>query len=679
MTTDYTYPSPKANQPHRLDGWSRTDNTGTTTGSYTYDESGNTTTRPGPAGPQTLTWTVEGQLDKLTDSTGTNSYTYDASGNRLIAKDATGSTLFLGDQEVRRNASTGQVTATRYYSFNGETIAQRTLTGITWLASDHQGTAQVSVANDTNQTITQRRQTPYGAPRGAAVSWPNKQGFLGGYQDPTGLTHLGAREYDPTIGRFISVDPVNDPGNPQQLPAYTYAANNPTTYSDPSGRIIAEYARVDEPGGNWKQLCSGGITGYECQAIVEDGKKNKQTRRDKGMVNNKAVHELLDGLAFIPGLGVAADGANTALFIYEGDYGTAAEALMPGPSICAAARSVCKKAEKELADKAQALIGRATKGKVDPKINPGKDASEMAQIKSEARDKGFSVTPKPPTVPGKKPDAGNKGKPAKNDSGTTAKKEGCKHSFDPATPVLMADGSARPIAEVAEGDEVLAHDPEIGVTSAQAVEALHVNQDEALTDLSVRTEDGTYTTLKTTQHHPFWSDSRREWVDAADLRPTERLKSASGDVTTVAEVFTYQGDKVMRDLTVANIHTYYVLAGTTPVLVHNCPSGVGGDEAAEATVRMRHYTNSRGAAGIMESGVIKASDQNKVFMVPARGKPMSPRDAEDTLGIGRGRGRKVIEFDVPASSVSSRSNPTMGITEWVADGDLPISNARVVR
>lgn len=115
------------------------------------------------------------------------------------------------------------------------------------------------------------------------------------------------------------------------------------------------------------------------------------------------------------------------------------------------------------------------------------------------------------------------------------------------------------------------------------------------------------------------------------------------------------------------------------MLVHNCPSGVGGEEVAEATVRMRHYTNSRGAAGIAESGVIKASDQNKVFMVPARGKPLSPRDAEDTLGIGRGRGRKVIEFDAPADRVSSRSNPTMGITEWVADGDLPISNIRVVR
>ena len=32
----------------------------------------------------------------------------------------------------------------------------------------------------------------------------------------------------------------------------------------------------------------------------------------------------------------------------------------------------------------------------------------------------------------------------------------------------------------------------------------------------------------------------------------------------------------MLDLTVDDIHTYYVLAGDQPVLVHNCPTGTGG-------------------------------------------------------------------------------------------------------
>ncbi|QZL07102.1 RHS domain-containing protein [Streptomyces sp. BHT-5-2] len=97
------------------------------------------------------------------------------------------------------------------------------------------------------------------------------------------------------------------------------------------------------------------------------------------------------------------------------------------------------------------------------------------------------------------------------------------------------------------------------------------------------------------------------------------------------------------------------------------------------TVRMRHYTNSRGKQGILDSGVIRASDQNKVFMVPAKGKLMSPRDAEAKLGIGRGRGNNVVEFDAPADRVSSRYNSKFGFTEWVADGDLEVTNIRVAR
>ncbi|WP_240361051.1 RHS repeat-associated core domain-containing protein [Streptomyces clavuligerus] len=45
---------------------------------------------------------------------------------------------------------------------------------------------------------------------------------MGGTDDTksTGLTHLGAREYDPSIGRFISADPLlqtSIPAHPQRL------------------------------------------------------------------------------------------------------------------------------------------------------------------------------------------------------------------------------------------------------------------------------------------------------------------------------------------------------------------------------------------------------------------------------------------------------------------------------
>ncbi|MFJ5834921.1 RHS repeat-associated core domain-containing protein, partial [Streptomyces sp. NPDC093089] len=78
--------------------------------------------------------------------------------------------------------------------------------------------------------------------RGAQpATWRGDKGFVGGTKDAdTGLTHLGAREYDPAIGRFVSVDPVMDLADPQQTHGYTYSNNNPVNLSDPSGRKPAE-------------------------------------------------------------------------------------------------------------------------------------------------------------------------------------------------------------------------------------------------------------------------------------------------------------------------------------------------------------------------------------------------------------------------------------------------------
>ncbi|WP_159054787.1 RHS repeat-associated core domain-containing protein, partial [Streptomyces dysideae] len=53
--------------------------------------------------------------------------------------------------------------------------------------------------------------------------------------DDTGLTHIGAREYDASIGRFISIDPKLTLDQHQSLNGYSYANNNPVTYADPTG------------------------------------------------------------------------------------------------------------------------------------------------------------------------------------------------------------------------------------------------------------------------------------------------------------------------------------------------------------------------------------------------------------------------------------------------------------
>ena len=105
-----------------------------------------------------------------------------------------------------------------------------------YLVGNQQGTAGVAV-DAASLAVTRRYYDPYGNPVGVAPeSWPGTRGFVGGTVDPaTGLTDLGAREYDPATGAFISPDPLLSPGDPQDLNGYAYAGDSPVSNSDPSG------------------------------------------------------------------------------------------------------------------------------------------------------------------------------------------------------------------------------------------------------------------------------------------------------------------------------------------------------------------------------------------------------------------------------------------------------------
>ncbi|MER5932477.1 RHS repeat-associated core domain-containing protein [Streptomyces sp. NPDC002054] len=198
----------------------------------------NTLTRPDAAGKtQTLTWTAEGRLASATTPAGTSTYLYDADGNRLLRKDPGRTTLYLGSTELTLNTATNTVTGTRYYSTPGGTTIVRTSDGkLSYVAADHHNTGTTAVDASTLQV--QRCATkPFGEDRGAKpTAWPGERGFVGGSQDKsTGLTHLGAREYDPHTGTFLSVDPVLIPDSPGSLNGYGYANNSPVTTSDPTG------------------------------------------------------------------------------------------------------------------------------------------------------------------------------------------------------------------------------------------------------------------------------------------------------------------------------------------------------------------------------------------------------------------------------------------------------------
>ncbi|MFG3700647.1 RHS repeat-associated core domain-containing protein [Micromonospora sp. NPDC047620] len=234
-TASYAYPAPGTPQPHTLKSVRTTGPSVDRTDTFTYDAEGNTTGRTVNGTEQTLTWDAEGHVASVTANGTTSSFVYDADGNRLLRRDSTGTTLYLGHTEVHQATGGGAVTATRYYAHDGETVALRKGGKLTWLLSDHHGTGEIAVDSVT-MAVTRRLLTPYGGARGGTGLWPGERGFVGGTIDAdTGLTHIGAREYDPAIGRFLSVDPIIDIFEPQQMHGYAYSDNNPTTFSDPDG------------------------------------------------------------------------------------------------------------------------------------------------------------------------------------------------------------------------------------------------------------------------------------------------------------------------------------------------------------------------------------------------------------------------------------------------------------
>lgn len=71
-----------------------------------------------------------------------------------------------------------------------------------------------------------------------AASVDNSIGYTGHAHDRnTGLTYMGARYYDPVIGRFMGMDPVGfNEASPVSMNRYAYANNNPYMFVDPDGK-----------------------------------------------------------------------------------------------------------------------------------------------------------------------------------------------------------------------------------------------------------------------------------------------------------------------------------------------------------------------------------------------------------------------------------------------------------
>uniref|UniRef100_UPI003C7BCF6C polymorphic toxin-type HINT domain-containing protein n=1 Tax=unclassified Streptomyces TaxID=2593676 RepID=UPI003C7BCF6C len=152
---------------------------------------------------------------------------------------------------------------------------------------------------------------------------------------------------------------------------------------------------------------------------------------------------------------------------------------------------------------------------------------------------------------------------------------GTAHSFLAGTKVLMANGTSRPIDQIRIGDLVTATNPATKETGPRTVtRTIHTPNDRYFTDVTL--DDGS--TLTSTSHHPYWSENDQKWKNASFLEAGDTLHTPQNSKATIAGVQNWRGLQDAYDLTVDDLHTYYVSTGTTPVLVHNtdgvCPAFV---------------------------------------------------------------------------------------------------------
>jgi RHS repeat-associated protein len=193
---------------------------------YTYDANGNAKSRPG----QTLYWDVQNRLKEVTNGTSTiESYLYDPDGQRV--KKTVGSTNTYYISALYEISGS---TVIKYYYFNGQRIAMKKSTTLTYLHADHLGST-VLETNTGGTAIGTMGYYAYGRYRNGS-NFSTEHKFTGQKLDGTGLMYFNARYYDREIGAFISPDTiVPDASNLFDYNRYMYVRGRVLNMNDPTG------------------------------------------------------------------------------------------------------------------------------------------------------------------------------------------------------------------------------------------------------------------------------------------------------------------------------------------------------------------------------------------------------------------------------------------------------------
>jgi RHS repeat-associated protein len=208
---------------------------GSNTTNYGYSSDGQTTSQ----GTTSFTWDGFGRLSTATVGSNTVTYNYDGAdslSSRVSSSPASTIDYKLGD--LLETDGSGNIT-TSYIdgpagdlaSFNGAPTTSNT---ITYLYYDAHGNLAAEADSSGSQTAN-HTYDPFGGPLDSVPANATVHRFTGRwdkqYDTSTGDILMGARPYDPTTGRFLSVDPI--PGG--SLNNYDYAGQDSINNYDLDG------------------------------------------------------------------------------------------------------------------------------------------------------------------------------------------------------------------------------------------------------------------------------------------------------------------------------------------------------------------------------------------------------------------------------------------------------------
>ncbi|MFG2825164.1 LamG-like jellyroll fold domain-containing protein [Kitasatospora sp. NPDC048365] len=594
----------------RLTSWQN----GTTTTPYTYDNNGNllqsgTTTytyddrdRRITSGTTTYTYDARGALTTTTTPTGTTTSTYDAfeqlasTAGSTYTYDALGRLAETAGRSFNYDRISNDVTYDGTQTFDrdpaGRLLALTTNNGpVLALSDSHQDLIATFTATGTTPTSS-TSYDPWGKVLSSTGPTTNI-GYQDNWTDPaTKLVNAHARWYDPTAGAFTSRDTLTlEPTTAAHANRYAYGDANPLTNTDRSGHTSfggdgghGEITSLDYLGGNPPQSGSGlkRLFGapkekkFSKKASAHDARRENhgdgpeqrenerrerqhrdsevETARSQARHNEEAMGRWERSLnePELPKSGATPARAHGGETGWRGSKGIDSPAKQ-------APNSPRPTSNNTNNPKANNTITRQSGKSV-----PGDGPDRPRQIESVEAPAGSST----PQRESHQQAGGNNG------SGSDA----C--SFSPETAVLMGDGTTKAIANVAPGDQIEAADPGTGRSAGpRTVNATWINHDNDLIDLTVQTADGSQRTIHTNQKHPFWDETTRSWIPAGNLVPGHDLISVDGAHVRVVVVEQIPGAANLYNLTVEELHTYYVLAGLVPVLVHNC----GGTDPTHST------------------------------------------------------------------------------------------------